>query len=175
MGGGGGGILESVCLSSCPCIWFCPDDISWNAQPVKSNLVWWWVSCRKIGSLSSYLHYQGHSEGLYNQSMTNSTICSKLHVHLQPVLVWQYSIISQSILWKNLVTDSRSRSQRRFKMSVNVCSDDIFWTTEPFVTKLGMVMQQHEPECLAEKKFCYYCLPKIGLLSLRSRSQWTIK
>ena len=44
----------------------------------------------------------------------------------------------------------RSRPQRRFKMSVNVCPDDIFWITEHFVTKFGMVMQHHEPECRAE-------------------------
>ena len=30
--------------------------------------------------------------------------------------------------------------------------DDIFWTTEHFVTKLGMVVQHREPECHAEKK-----------------------
>ena len=32
-------------------------------------------------------------------------------------------------------------------MSVNVCLDDIFLTTEHFVTKRGVVMQQHKPEC----------------------------
>ena len=37
-------------------------------------------------------------------------------------------------------------------MSVNVCLDDIFWTAEYFVTKLGMVTQHHETECLAGKK-----------------------
>ena len=31
---------------------------------------------------------QGHSEGLYNQNMTISTISSKLLVRLQPNLVW---------------------------------------------------------------------------------------
>ena len=60
----------------------------------------------------------------------------------------------------------RSRSQRRFKMSVDVCLDDIFWITEHFVTKFGMVMQHHEPECHAEKKK--------KLLSSRSRSQWGV-
>ena len=48
-------------------------------------------------------------------------------------------------------------------MSVNVCLDDIFRTTEQFDTKLGMVMHHHEPDCHAQKK----CL-----LSPRSRSQW---
>ena len=31
---------------------------------------------------------------------------------------------------------SRSRSKQNFKMSVNVCSDDIFWIAEPFVPNL---------------------------------------
>ena len=46
---------------------------------------------------------------------------------------------------------SRSTSQGRFKMLVNDCPDDIFWMTEHFVSKLGMVMQHHEPECHLEK------------------------
>ena len=37
-------------------------------------------------------------------------------------------------------------------MSVNVCPDDMFWTTEHFFTKLGTVMQYHEPDCYAENK-----------------------
>ena len=40
-------------------------------------------------------------------------------------------------------------------MSMKVCPDDIFSATEYFVTKLGMVMQQHEPECHVEKNVCY--------------------
>ena len=59
---------------------------------------------------------------------------------------------------------SRSRSQRRFKMSVNICLNHIFWATEHFVTKFGIVMQHHEPECHVEKKIYL-------LLSSRSRSQ----
>ena len=58
----------------------------------------------------------------------------------------------------------RSRSQQRFKMSVNVYLDDIFWITEHFVTKLCMAMQHREPECHAENFLL--------LLSSRSRSQW---
>ena len=58
---------------------------------------------------------------------------------------------------------SRSRSQQRFKVSVSICPDNIFWTTEHLVTRLGMMMQHCEPECHAKE----ICLP-----SLRSRSQW---
>ena len=38
-------------------------------------------------NLVQYLQCQGHSEGLYNQNMTISTISSKLLVHLQSNLV----------------------------------------------------------------------------------------
>ena len=46
----------------------------------------------------------------------------------------------------------RLRSQRKFNMSVNVCPDDIFWTVEHFLTKLGMFMQHHKPGCHAKDK-----------------------
>ena len=39
-------------------------------------------------------------------------------------------------------------------MLVNVCPDDMFWTADHFDTKLGMVIQHHDPECLAEKLVC---------------------
>ena len=53
---------------------------------------------------------------------------------------------------------SRSRLQWKFKMSVNVCPDGIFWTKEHFVTKPGMVMQHHKPECHAAKLVgCVQC------------------
>ena len=28
----------------------------------------------------------------------------------------------------------------------NVCQDNVFWTTEPFITRLGTVIHHHEPE-----------------------------
>ena len=62
---------------------------------------------------------------------------------------------------------SRSRSQLRFRMLVNVCLDDIFWTTEHFVTKLGVFMQHHEPECHAKKLFLL-----LLLLSLNCEGSW---
>ena len=95
--------------------------------------------------------------GLINQNMTIFTISSKLLVHLQPNLIWWYSIISQSVLWENGLVRSKSRSQERLKMLVNVCPDNIFWTTECFVTKPGIVMQHHNLKCHAEK--LVHCVP----------------
>ena len=63
---------------------------------------------------------------------------------------------------------SRSRSQQRFKMSVNVCPDDIFSMclivsalyllncSTTFVIKLGVVMYYHEAMCHAEKLVHYF-------------------
>ena len=67
---------------------------------------------------------------------------------LLPSLVWWCSIISKSVIWKKIVCNqtwfdrtasyarmscgkmgllhSRSKSQQRFKMSVNICPDDTF-------------------------------------------------
>ena len=51
---------------------------------------------------------------------------------------------------------SKSRSQQNVKMSVNVCSDDIFLNAEPFTTKLGMVMHHYEPDCLQNDWFAVF-------------------
>ena len=53
---------------------------------------------------------------------------------------------------------SRSRSQWWFQ-NVNVCQDDIYLLKHrKFVTKPGMVMQHHKPECHAEKLvYCVQC------------------
>ena len=54
--------------------------------------------------LVHYLQCQGHSEGLYNQNMTMSTLFSKILVRLQPNLVLLYDIVSWIIQYKNWVT-----------------------------------------------------------------------
>ena len=51
-----------------------------------------------------YLQSEGHSESLYYENMTISTVSSKLLVHMQPNLVWVYSIINRNVLCKNVIT-----------------------------------------------------------------------
>ena len=67
-------------------------------------------------------------------------------------------------MWKMWLLHPRSRSWWTFKMSVNVCLDYIFWITEHFVTKFGMVMRHRELES-GRKYFL------LLLLFSRSRSQ----
>ena len=51
---------------------------------------------------------------------------------------------------------SRSKSQQHFKMSMNVCPDNIFWIAEPFTTKLGMVIHHYEQNCLSKNWFAVF-------------------
>ena len=98
---------------------------------------------------------------IFNVKVTTRAYIVKIWLFLQ-YLINCWSICNQTWLvvqhhkpecpvgkWNYFV--SRSRSQRRFKMLVNVCPDSIFWTTEHFVAKRGMVVQHHKPECHAEK------------------------
>ena len=73
---------------------------------------------------------------------------------------WFDSTLSQArVFYKEVgLLRSRSRSQQNFKMSVNVCPNDIFWIAEPFITKFGMMMHHHEPDCLIKRLVC--CLIK---------------
>ena len=47
----------------------------------------------------------------------------------------------------------QGQGQWMLRISINVCSDDIFWTTEPFVTKLGIV--KHLNLESQEKKYIF--------------------
>ena len=77
------------------------------------NLVLWCI-------IMSWIVNQNFFFWSYGQNMTLSTITSELLILWQPNFVWWYSIISQSVLWKNGLLCLRARSQWRFKMSVNV-------------------------------------------------------
>ena len=128
----------------------CPDDIYWTTEHFVTKPSMVIMQHHKPNCHAEKLFHcvqcQGHSEGSYYQNMTISVVSSKLLVCLQPYLIYSTGVFCRKI--ESLC--SRSRSQWMFKMSVNVCSVDIFWITEHFVTKLGTVMQHHEPECRAE-------------------------
>ena len=112
-------------------------------------LLWGGVSCRKKWFT------------LFSAKVTARAYIIKLWLFLLYLLnCWlvcnQTCIISWSVLWKMRLLqlrwkDSKKRLKQWFKMSVN----DIFWITEHFVTKFGMLMQHHELECHAE--FCCCC------------------
>ena len=77
-------------LSSCLCVQSCPHDISWTTELFLTKLgmeVYYHETMCHAEKLVHYLQCQDHSEGLYNQNMTISTISSELLVCLQPNLV----------------------------------------------------------------------------------------
>ena len=95
------GITLSVCTSVRPYI--CPSVILSVCSILSGryllnrstifNQTWYGgvLSRGKLSGRKKLVHYrqsQGHSEGLYNQNMTISTMSSKLLVRLQPNSVW---------------------------------------------------------------------------------------
>ena len=94
---------------------------------------------------------------IFDVKVTTRAYIIKIWLFLQYLLsnqTWFHSVAWEAGVFcgKTGVLHSRSRSQQRFSMLVNVWPDDAFWTAEYFVTKFGMVMQRHEPECHVEKK-----------------------
>ena len=86
----------------------------------------------------------------------------QLLILLQANLVWWHIIIRWIVSWKYGIALlwSRSKSQKRFRIPVNVQLDNISSAAEPSVTKLGMIMQQHGPKCPARRLVC--CLQVQG-------------
>ena len=79
-------------------------------------------------------------------------ILSELLILLQINLVWWHIIISWIVCEKiGLLLWSRSRSQKRFRIPVNVHLNDISSAAEPSVTKLGMVMTHYGPKWRARR------------------------
>ena len=99
--------------------------------------------------LVHYLQCQGHSENLYDQNTTVFSISSEL------ALIVQHHKPEYPVEELNYCIQGQGHSKGS---EVNVCPDDIFRTTEHFVTRPGMVMQHHKPECCAEKLVhCVQC------------------
>jgi len=83
-----------------------------------------------------------------------SAMSSELLILLQPNLLWWYSVIIMclAVFAKRLHCCVEGECEKRFKIVINVCLDNIFWTAETFITKFGMVISHyHRPECHAKK------------------------
>ena len=138
----------------------CPDNLFRTTESFISKLIL--VGHQKpecpLKGLVSCLQGQGHSKN-FIWSNDDSLLC----------LLNCWSLCNQNwfdgIGWIVFCKDwvillcSSSRSQQRLNISVNVHLD-IFLTAEPFVTKLGMVMHHHGPECHA-KRLVYYFKVKV--------------
>ena len=121
---------HSVRLSRCSSLsGFCLDDISRTAQPFLNkygNVYYHEMDCH-AEKLIHYLQGQGHSEGFYSQNIIVSHISSKLWVCFATKLglILQHHT-PECPMEKIGLLRSRSGSHLRFKMSMNVCLDDIF-------------------------------------------------
>ena len=145
------GITPSVRL----CVCICSDNISRTAQLFLTKLVMVVYYYEVVCCAENLVHCsecQVHSKCSYNQNMTIS-IFSNLNCWSICNQPWFGSTASEAgVSCKKIgLLHSRSMSQQRFKMLVNVCPDDIFWTTKHF-TKLGVFMLHYEAESHAEKR-----------------------
>ena len=110
--------------------------IIWTTGPLQLNLFWWYFIIRR--------------NVLWKVS-PDVILCGCLGSKHQLTILWKDWI---ALLW------SRSRSQKRFTILVNIQLDDISSAAELSVTKLGMVMQHHGPKCHARRLVC--CLQVQG-------------
>ena len=163
----------NVCPDDIFSVWLCLLNISWTAQPLKifflPNLVWWCIIMRRCVIQKNWFT-------ILNVKVTVRAYIIKTWLFLLYLLIcWSVCNqigfgITESLArvscGKTGWLHSRSRSQQRLKILVNVCLDGIFWTAEHFVTKLGMVIQLHEPESHVGPP----PQKKKSLLSSRSRS-----
>ena len=125
---------------------------------LQPNLVWWCIIMSQIVFQTDW--YAVFKIKITVKDHIINLWLSELLIFLQLNLVWWHII---TILWKDKkIVLLWSRSQERFKIPVNVHLDDICSTTEPSVTKFGMVMHHHEP----------VSCKKIGLLFSSSGSLW---
>ena len=131
---------------------------------LQANLVWWCI-------VMSQIVFQKDWFTVFKVKVTvkNNIIkiwlfeISELLILLQVNLVWWHIIIRWIVLWKAWIALlwSRSRSQRRFSIPVNVYLNNISSAAELSVTKHGTMMQQ---------QWARVSCKKIGLLSSGSGS-----
>ena len=155
-------LMTHICSHSAVCLHATFCNQTWYCGGPR----WAGMSCKKMGF---YLQGQGHSVGLYNQNVTVSTISfiSSIPMSLlQPNSIWMWIIISKEVSNENVgLLCSRSMSQPRLKVSLNVSLDDTLCITEPFVTKPSMVRHHYKPECHMQETGFY--------LQGQGHSNWT--
>ena len=98
------------------------------------------------------------------------------HPHEQPNSVSWYTTTRQIVLWKDQIPVLKVKAtQQRFTISVTVRLDDIFWTAEPFVTKLGSCISSRAEvtfqriDLLSVSLYLYcksFCVNTVSLLSI---------
>ena len=124
------------------------------------NLVWWCI-------IMSQIVFQKDWFAVFKVTVKSNiikiwlcNILSELLILLQVNLVWWHIIKRWIVLWKDWSAVLWSRSQKRFRIPVNVHLSDMSSAAEPSVTKLFMMMQHHGPKYHARRLVC--CLQVQG-------------
>ena len=114
------------------------------------NLIWWCIIMSQILFQKDWFAVIKVKVTVKNNIIKTwlFNILSELLILLQVNLVWWHIIIRWIVLWKywTALVWFRSRSQKRFRIPVNIHLNDFSSAAGPSVTKLGMVMQHHGPK-----------------------------
>ena len=156
-----------------------PDDIFWTTEHSVARL---WQHHKPKCHAEKLVHCvecQGHSKGLYNQNITISVESSKLLVGFQPNLIWLYSIISRSVLWKNGITAFKVKVTAKVQNVSKCLSGWFFLHMSDRVRSVSPEPCNHFFVLFSLPNLVWWCIivrwlscRKIGSLSLMSRSQW---
>ena len=144
----------------------CPDDIFLNHWTflLVLNLIWWCIIMSQIVCQKDWFTVLNAKITVkdYIMKVWLFNILSELLILLQLNLIWWHIIIRWIVLWKDWIALlwSRSRSQKKFRILVNVHLDNISSAAEPSVTKLGVMKQHHGPKCPGKRLVC--CLQVQG-------------
>ena len=137
----------------------CPDDIFWIPEPFTT----------KLGMVMHHYEPDFLSKSGFVVFKVKVTVkdniikmwlfnmLSELLILLQVNLVWWHITVRWIVFLKAWIAllQSRSGSQKKLRIPVNVHLNDISSAAEPSVTKLGVVLQHHGPKYHARRLVCY--------------------
>ena len=94
------------------------------------------------------------------------------HINVQIILMLSYKILQIIIIWlnntaKRVTTDGESQTTENWPFFMGkpqrsilgiggsaVCIYCNFWTADPFLIKINLMVSHHKPECLVERLDC---------------------
>ena len=130
--------------------------ISFESQKLLlPNLVWWCIIMSQIALQKDWFAVFKIKVTMKDHVIKIWLSSSELLILLRLNLVWWHIIKSWIVLWKDWTVLLWSRSQKRFKIPVNVHLDNTSSAAEPSVAILGMVIHYHGPKCHARRLVCY--------------------
>lgn len=136
-------IAKYICLSICPCVWALPGRCLLNCSTFWNQMIWWYII------MSQSIAWK-NTVTIFRVTVPVRAYVIRIWLVLPYLLNYFYCIFWMILLQANFSVKigwlcSGSRSKWRFRISVGVFLDDIFWTL-----KVDMSAHHHTLECHAK-------------------------